>query len=73
MTFAQPYRIEFLNYVGQLSDYELRNIKIDRSDVGYIRTMEDMLLRIGYHRSVHTGQLLDYMRTMRIIRPLIWD
>ena len=73
LAFAQPYRVEFLNYIKSNSTSDLENIKIDRSDVGYVRTLGDMLLRIAYHESVHTGQLLDYMRTMGIDRPLIWD
>lgn len=73
LAFAQPYREEFLQYIKSISISDLENIKIDRSDVGYVRTLEDMLLRIAYHESVHTGQLLDYMRTMGIDRPKIWD
>ncbi|MEF2965820.1 DinB family protein [Paenibacillus sp. M1] len=73
LKFAQPYRDEFLNYIKSININDFENIKIDRSDVGYVRTLGDMLMRIGYHESVHTGQLLDYMRTMGIDRPLIWD
>ena len=32
-----------------------------------------MLLRVAYHESVHTGQLLDYLRTAGVPRELIWD
>lgn len=71
--FAQPFREEFLKYIKSISVSDLENIKIDRSDVGYVRTLGDMLLRIAYHESVHTGQLLDYMRTMGVDRPKIWD
>ncbi|CAH2715865.1 hypothetical protein BACCIP111895_03049 [Neobacillus rhizosphaerae] len=73
IAFAQPYREEFLKYIKSISMYDLENVVIDRSDVGYVRTLGDMLLRIAYHESVHTGQLLDYMRTMEIARPQIWD
>ncbi|REE67338.1 DinB family protein [Paenibacillus taihuensis] len=73
LTFAQPYRESFLKYIKTISISDIENIEIDRSDVGYVRTLGDMLLRIAYHESVHTGQLLDYMRTMRIDRPKIWD
>ncbi|GIN66553.1 hypothetical protein J41TS2_19740 [Bacillus sonorensis] len=62
-----------MNYIKTLSVSDLENVQIDRSDVGYVRTLGDMLMRIAYHESVHTGQLLDYMRTMRIDRPNIWD
>ena len=73
LAFAQSYRKEFLKFINSINENELENIKIDRSEVGYMRTMGDMLLRIAYHESVHTGQLLDYMRTMGIERPIIWD
>jgi uncharacterized damage-inducible protein DinB len=73
LAFAQPYRQKFLDYVRSLGDDDLSNIKIDRSDVGYIRPLGDMLLRIAYHESVHTGQLLDYLRTADVERPDIWD
>lgn len=73
LAFAQPYREEFIYYMKSISTDDLENVNIDRSDVGYVRTLGDMLLRIAYHESVHTGQLLDYMRTMKIDRPKIWD
>ncbi|TCS95555.1 DinB family protein [Hazenella coriacea] len=73
LKFAQPYREDFIKYIQTINNSDLEKVKIDRSDVGYVRTLGDMLLRIAYHESVHTGQLLDYMRTMRINRPNIWD
>ncbi|CAM4049030.1 DinB family protein [Mesobacillus zeae] len=73
LVFAQPYRENFLKYIKTISVSDLENIRIDLSDAGYVRTLGDMLLRIAYHESVHTGQLLDYMRTMGIDRPKIWD
>ncbi|KAA0549546.1 DinB family protein [Bacillus sp. BGMRC 2118] len=73
LIFAQQYRDDFLRYIKNLSVNDLESIDIDRSDVGYVRKLGDMLLRIAYHESVHTGQLLDYMRTMDIDRPQIWD
>lgn len=73
LAFAQPYRDEFLKYIKTINADDLENLEIDRSDVGYVRKLGDMLLRIAYHESVHTGQLLDYMRSMGIDRPMIWD
>ncbi|TCP29392.1 putative damage-inducible protein DinB [Scopulibacillus darangshiensis] len=73
LEFAMPYRKEFLNYVKSLSNEDLSNIKIDRSDAGYIRSLGDMLLRIAYHESVHAGQLLDYLRTAGVDRAKMWD
>lgn len=73
LEFAKPYRAEFLSFIKSLNETDLTNIKIDRSDVGYVRELGDMLLRIAYHESVHTGQLLDYLRTAEVERPFIWD
>ncbi|MFA1821143.1 DinB family protein [Virgibacillus oceani] len=73
LAFSQPYRESFLNYIKTISKSDLENMYIDRSDVGYVRTLGDMLLRIAYHESVHTGQLLDYLRTAGIEIPNIWD
>lgn len=74
LEFAQPYREEFLKYIKTISINDLDNIEIDLLDAGgYVKKLGDMLLRIAYHESVHTGQLLNYMRTMGINRPEIWD
>jgi uncharacterized damage-inducible protein DinB len=73
LAFAETYRKQFIKTVRSFTPDDLSNIKIDRSDVGYIRTLGDMLMRIAYHESVHTGQLLDYLRTAEIERPKVWD
>ncbi|MBR2569586.1 MAG: DinB family protein, partial [Paenibacillus sp.] len=74
LAFAQPYREEFLQYIQTIREDDLEQIKIDLLDVGaYVKTLGGMLLRIAYHESVHTGQLLDYMRTLGLDRPHIWD
>lgn len=74
LEFAQPYREQFLQYMRTIRTNDLERIEIDLFDEGgYVKKLGDMLLRIAYHESVHTGQLLDYMRTMGIDRPHIWD
>jgi uncharacterized damage-inducible protein DinB len=73
LKFAEPYRTHFLETIKLFSEEDLTSIKIDRSDSGYIRSLGDMLLRVAYHESVHTGQLLDYLRTARIPRVRVWD
>ncbi|WP_169082254.1 DinB family protein [Paenibacillus sp. PL91] len=73
LNFAKMYRELFLNTVKSFTQEDLSNVKIDRSDVGYVRNLGDMLMRIAYHESVHTGQLLDYLRTAGIDRPKVWD
>ncbi|MEW4283455.1 DinB family protein [Priestia koreensis] len=73
LAFADSYHQEFLNMIGGFSEEELTTIQIDRSDVGYVRSLGDMLMRIGYHESVHTGQLLQYLRSMDADRPRVWD
>lgn len=73
LDFAESYRQQFLNTIKSFSEQDLKKIKIDRSDSGYIRDLGDMLLRVAYHESVHTGQLLDYLRTAGVPRIRIWD
>ncbi|WP_445491651.1 DinB family protein [Niallia sp. 03133] len=73
LKFAEHFRNQFLNTIKSFTEADLKNIKIDRSDSGYIRDLGDMLLRVAYHESVHTGQLLDYLRTAGIPRIRIWD
>ncbi|WP_369683818.1 DinB family protein [Salipaludibacillus sp. LMS25] len=44
LAFAQPYRKNFLEYINTISVSDFETIRIDRSDVGYVRTLGDMLL-----------------------------
>ena len=73
ITFSKKYRAEFLNMINDLNETDLKNIKIERKEVGQNKTLGDYLNRIAYHEAVHTGQLLDYLRTIGINRPQIWD
>ena len=70
---AQPYREKFLKMVHALSLRELEEVYITRKEVKQHRRLGDYLLRIAYHESVHTGQLLDYLRTLKAPRAVIWD
>lgn len=73
LDFAETHRREFIDTIKSFSEEDLENIKIDRSESGYIRGLGDMLLRVAYNESVHTGQLLDYLRTAGVPRTRIWD
>lgn len=73
LEFVESYHQQFLDMITTFSEEALTTIQIDRSDVGYVRSLGDMLMRIGYHESVHTGQLLQYFRMMEVDRPRIWD
>jgi hypothetical protein len=73
LDFNQPYRDKFLTTIKTFAEADFSNIKIDRSDVGYVRSLGDMLLRVAYHEAVHTGQMLDYLRTANSKRAHIWD
>ena len=73
LKFAEPFRNDFFKTIKSFSEEDLTSIKIDRSDSGYVRSLGDMLLRIAYHESVHTGQLLDYLRTAKVPRVRVWD
>lgn len=73
LQFAEKYRLEFLKMIKSLSESDLEAIKIERSEVGQSKKLGDYLNRIVYHESVHTGQLLSYLRTIGVDRPQIWD
>ncbi|MGG5737061.1 MULTISPECIES: DinB family protein [Bacillus cereus group] len=79
LNFSKSFRNQFINFIASLAAEDLTNIQIDRSELAelgytdYIRSLGDMLLRTAYHEGVHTGQMLDYMRTMNVERPDIWD
>jgi uncharacterized damage-inducible protein DinB len=70
---AQPYREKFLKMVHSFSVKELDEVYITRREKGQRRKLGDYLLRVAYHESVHTGQLLDYLRTLNAPRAAIWD
>lgn len=70
---AQPYREKFLKMANSFSLKELEEVHIIRKEKKQDRKLGDYLLRIAYHESVHTGQLLDYLRTIKAPRPNIWD
>ena len=52
---------------------DLEEVYITRPDKNQHRKLGDYLLRIAYHEGVHTGQLLDYLRTLKAPRAVIWD
>ncbi|WP_462253305.1 DinB family protein [Ferruginibacter sp.] len=70
---AQPYREKFLKMVNSFTIKDLDEVYITRKQIGQHRKLGDYLLRIAYHEAVHTGQLLDYLRTVKTVRPKIWD
>ncbi len=70
---AQPYREKFLQMVYSFSVKELEEVYITRKDKDQHRKLGDYLLRMAYHEGVHTGQLLDYLRTLNAPRAAIWD
>ncbi len=71
--FSETYRAKFINMIKTLKESDLEKIKIERSEVNQSKILGDYLNRIAYHESVHTGQLLDYLRTIGTERPSIWD
>ncbi|HQW85056.1 MAG TPA: DinB family protein [Ferruginibacter sp.] len=70
---AQPYREKFLKMVHSLTAKELDEVYITRKEKNQHRKLGDYLLRIAYHEAVHTGQLLDYLRTLNSPRANVWD
>jgi uncharacterized damage-inducible protein DinB len=73
VSFAAPFREAFLDVVRSYTVEQLTTRTVDRSDKGYMRPAGDFILRMAYHESVHTGQLLAYLRAMNVARPNIWD
>ncbi|GMN11274.1 DinB family protein [Croceitalea sp. MTPC9] len=73
LEFCEKYRTDFMEMIQGLKKKDLENIRIERKEVGQSKSLGDYLNRIAYHESVHTGQMLDYLRTARIERPKIWD
>jgi len=73
LEFSENYRMNFLNMIKGLKELDLENVKIERKEVGQSKKLGDYLNRIAYHESVHTGQILSYLRTIGIDRPQIWD
>ena len=73
LDFSEKYRMEFLDMISGLKETDLENVRIERKEVGQSKKLGDYLNRIAYHEAVHTGQMLDYLRTVGIERPKIWD
>ncbi|MBL6447351.1 DinB family protein [Fulvivirga sp. 29W222] len=73
LRFADQYRSRFMSMVENLEEEELENVEIVRTEVGQRKKLGDYLNRMAYHESVHTGQMLAYLRTLNIGRPLVWD
>ena len=73
LDFAEKYRTNFLSMINGLNESDLENVRIERKEVGQRKKLGDYLNRIAYHESVHTGQVLSYLRAIGIDRPQIWD
>ncbi|UII19864.1 DinB family protein [Fulvivirga ligni] len=73
LDFAEPYRSDFIKTIRSYSEHDLKTIEIVRKDKNQRRSLGDYLMRIAYHEAVHTGQLLAYLRTLGMERPMIWD
>lgn len=70
---AQPYHEAFIAYVRSLDPREYGERTIQWPHRPIARSLGDTLERKSYHDAVHTGQLLQYLRTLQIPRPNIWD
>ncbi len=70
---AEIYREKFMSMISKLHESDLESIRIERTEVNQSKKLGDYLNRIAYHESVHTGQLLNYLRTIGIDRPQVWD
>ena len=73
LNFAQPFHDKFIEAIRSTTEQDFTEVEIIRKEVDQRRKLGDYLLRIGYHESVHTGQMLSYLRTLNIERPKVWD
>ncbi|GGX14768.1 DinB family protein [Aquimarina muelleri] len=73
LEMAEKYRNSFLQMIHGLAESDLENIKIERTEVGQSKKLGDYLNRIAFHESVHIGQMLGYLRTLRMETSIIWD
>ena len=73
LNIAGKYRENFIDMIKALNESDLENIRIERKEVNQNKKLGDYLNRIAYHESVHTGQILGYLRTLGVKRPQIWD
>lgn len=73
LCFAEVYRSKLLNMIKNLKEGDLKNVEIIRTEVGQRKTLGDYLNRMVYHEAVHTGQMLNYLRTLGVDRPRVWD
>ncbi|WP_109299429.1 DinB family protein [Aquimarina sp. AU474] len=73
LEFSETYRTSFIDMILSFTEENIENIVINRTEVNQKKQLGDYLMRTAYHESVHTGQLLDYLRSANIDRPIIWD
>lgn len=73
LVFADNFRKDFFVMLKEFSPTDLKEIRIERAEVGQSKLLGDYLNRMVYHEAVHTGQLLGYLRELDLERPLIWD
>ncbi len=73
LDFAKPYRVIFIDAVKSFTTKDLNTIEIHRVEKKQRRILSDYLQRIAYHEAVHTGQMLSYLRTLRVEIPSVWD
>lgn len=71
--FSNSYHEFFLQDILNFTESDLDDIEIVRIHLYQRRKLGDYLNRIAYHEIVHTGQLLGYLRTAKLPRPMIWD
>ena len=74
VTFTLTIPSAFLRETPSLSAAHMGSIfKGETYDVTGRNSAGDFLLRAAYHEAVHAGQMLDYLRTMGVARPSVWD
>lgn len=70
---GRPFHERFLTYVATLDPDSFGTHMVQWPHRPLQRLLGDTLERKSYHDAVHTGQLLQYLRTLQVARPDIWD
>ncbi|MFN8283301.1 MAG: DinB family protein [Chitinophagales bacterium] len=66
----QKDRIDFIEFLKNISDDELQNTKLQRRSG--TKRLDTFLLEIAYHEAYHTAQIQLYLRLLKTPRADIW-
>ncbi|MBG9587268.1 DinB family protein [Cytobacillus firmus] len=68
-----PYHKQFIELIKTINPHDLFNVEVDCINIENKRYLGDFLLRLAYHESFHTGQLVSYLKLANNNSVLIFD